>query len=750
MSCPRLVPPAPHVINRLFMDYVHEGKPYGMTFRQYLRAVGYSDPAADIDGMDDGAVAVMPADGPMMVSVPRIMVRGRLRIIVLLVDFPDADGTRPVRQFEDLLFSDRVYPTGSMRDYYREVSGGRVDVSGTVHGWLRLPQRLRDYANGSSGLRGPDPRNARQMALDAVLAARQAGVVFPAELDALGTGTVTGLFIVHAGPGAEVLDRSIAGQFIWSHKWDLATPVRVAPGLFAATYLTVPEDCFVGVCAHELGHLAFQWEDFYDPNGGDDGVQWAGTGAWDLMASGSYNGAGFGTRPAHPMALHKSQHGWVDVLRVNATRRIEIPPYTAAGGAVVRVDGPGYRRDQFLLLENRRRVGFDDALPSEGLLVWRVDLAREQTGPSRPAVQLVQADGRQDLETDLNQGDAGDPFPGSTRLRDVRDTGLVSTSFPGGRRSGVTLSDVTVDPLTGVVAVTITIAPAVPAPAAPATDDRAAASAGEEYAGPPAPLPQVGMVPAEPKQMIPAGLANLMRQPRITPDELEPLVRAVTPTPLDLQRRVLAAEAGAGPMPPAAAAGEAARIFGLGGRFADPSSFDGWWFARYKANFGVAWDKQGEFQGVFDPNVHLLPRGESDYLYTPDRNNPLRFVRSSGEMIQPGNMVTDGGSVPRPAWVIPDIDPLTYIKAYLVHDWDFSRHHCDDGYGRDFDGVNLTLGEGIYTLMRAGEVGTDWRKVELVYQAVSSFVGRAVWDRRWNRPAECPVALPGNDPPGTT
>jgi transposase len=32
-------------------------------------------------------------------------------------------------------------------------------------------------------------------------------------------------------------------------------------------YLTFPEDCKMGVCAHELGHLAFQWEDFYDPNG---------------------------------------------------------------------------------------------------------------------------------------------------------------------------------------------------------------------------------------------------------------------------------------------------------------------------------------------------------------------------------------------------------------------------------------------------------------------------------------------------
>lgn len=750
MSRPRLVPPAPHVVAELFMDYVRNGKPYGMTFRQYLRAVGYSDPAADVDGMDDGAVAVMAAGGPMTVSVPRIPVRGNLRIIVILVDFPDQPGVRSVRQFQDLLFSDRAYPSGSLRDYYREVSGRKVDVTGTVHGWFRLPRPLQYYAAGSSGLRGAYPQNAQGMALDAVLAAQQAGVPFDPALDALRTGTVTALFIVHAGTGAEVLPPSIARGAIWSHKWNLQSPVTVGPGLAAATYLTVPEDCRVGVCAHELGHLAFQWEDFYDPNGGDDGLQWAGSGRWDLMAGGSYNGD-LGTRPAHPMALHKSQHGWVDVETVNDTRRVEIPPFSSAGGKVVRVNSPQFGPTQFLVLENRRRVGFDDGLFGEGLLVWRVDLARDQNAPTRPAVQLVQADGRQDLEADLNQGDSGDPFPGFTRRVSVGDVGLVSTSFPGGPASGVSLSNITVDPASGAVSLTVSIAAGARVPAArAAADARMPYRAGEGPAG--APLRDVGVAaPAEPVRMVSTGLANVLRQPRVSPDELEPLVRAVTPTPLDLQRKVLAAEVGMGTVAQARVAtggpgATAAFLSGLG----DVSSFGSWWFQRYKANFGVQWDMPGRFEGVFDRNVHLTQRDERNYLYTADRSNPLRFIRANGQVIQPGNMITDAGSVPRPAWVIPDINPWTYILAYLVHDWDFLRHHCDDTYARDFDLVNLTLAEGIYTLMQTGVVSTDWRKVELVFQAVSSFVGRGVWDRSWDHVTECPVALPGNDPTNTT
>ena len=55
-------------------------------------------------------------------------------------------------------------------------------------------------------------------------------------------------------------------------------------------------------------------DDFYDANYADDGQYWDGSGAWDLMAGGSYNGAG--ARPAHPAGLHKSQHGWIPIQTI--------------------------------------------------------------------------------------------------------------------------------------------------------------------------------------------------------------------------------------------------------------------------------------------------------------------------------------------------------------------------------------------------------------------------------------------------
>jgi immune inhibitor A len=292
------------------------------------------------------------------------------------------------------------------------------------------------------------------MAEDAVRIAQQFGIPFEPELDALGLNTITALFIIHAGQGAEELHPSISRNHIWSHKWQIPAPIQVGPNLFASTYLTVPHDCKVGVCCHELGHLAFQWQDFYDANGSDDGHEWAGTGDWDLMAGGSWNG--LGTRPAHPAGLHKLQHGWIDVDHIHFAQGapedvpVTLQPYTANSGKVVRVISPHYGNKQYLILENRTRSGFDSQLPGEGLLVWRVDENAEQEAPGSPGLLLVQADGLHELEGNWDQGDTGDPFPGSKLKTSLLPTGQTSTSFPAGS-SHVTLTDITRDPVTGVI-----------------------------------------------------------------------------------------------------------------------------------------------------------------------------------------------------------------------------------------------------------------------------------------------------------
>lgn len=450
------IPPSPDVMRSLFEEFLLVGKPAGLSFEQYLKVIGFSNPANDQHGMDDALdVQVAPASraaGPQLVSVPDRPVVGSLRVMVLLVDFSDRQVTTSVRHYEDLLFSKDSHTTGSMRDYFHEVSLGKVDVTGEVHGWFRMPQRYSYYTNNESGTEWDSyPRNAPRMVEDAVQAALDTGVVFDQDLDNLDNNTVTALFVVHAGIGAET-QPTVAGQNanIWSHKWLLRNSAGVADNLRVTRYLTVPHDARVGVCAHELGHLAFQWEDFYDPDGRENG-EWDGSGDWDLMAGGSYNGNS--NSPAHPMAWHKSQHGWIETQEIRSSTKLTIEPFTATTAKTYKLISSKYTASQALILENRSHFGFDEQLPGEGLLVWRTDQSRKMVAPDKPALQLVQADGLRNLErvNDFNQGDSGDPFPGTSQRSFLADSGNISTSFPGGDDSQIELKNIQRDPATGVI-----------------------------------------------------------------------------------------------------------------------------------------------------------------------------------------------------------------------------------------------------------------------------------------------------------
>jgi hypothetical protein len=127
---------------------------------------------------------------------------------------------------------------------------------------------------------------------------------------------------------------------------------------------------------------------------------------------------------------------------------------------------PAFKPKQYLLLENRKRSGFDFDLPGEGLLVWRVDEDGVQENPNTPGLFLIQADGRNDLTdpTGWNSGDAGDPFPGTAGKKLLKDSGTISTSFPG-KRSGITIKNITRD-VKGVIRLKIEIAGTGPSPVA--------------------------------------------------------------------------------------------------------------------------------------------------------------------------------------------------------------------------------------------------------------------------------------------
>ncbi len=383
-----------------------------------------------VDALPARGAALSPAE-----AVRRRSTTGTLRLLVLLVDFSDNQGTRSQQDFKDMLFSSATYSTGSMRDYYKENSYSQLDLDGDVFGWIRLPQPYSYYVNGGNGTdANAYPHNAQKIVEDALNLAVQQGVDFR-QFDNDGDNYIDGLFVIHAGGGAEAeTDPTKRAKMIWSHQWNIPQPL-VSNGKTAYAYLTVPEDGRVGVFCHEFGHM-LGLPDLYDTSYKSEGV-----GVWCVMGGGSWNNGGL--TPAHFCAWSKARLGWIQPQIVNGTQFLSLNAIEQDRQAIYRLWTNGLTEDEYFLLENRQLTGFDARLPGAGLLIWHIDDARQDnTNPKDYWVGLEEADGNLDLENNNNRGDDGDPYPGSSNNQLFDDTSNPKSIDHGGNSTGVSVSNI--------------------------------------------------------------------------------------------------------------------------------------------------------------------------------------------------------------------------------------------------------------------------------------------------------------------
>ena len=360
-------------------------------------------------------------------------ITGTRRPLVLLVDFTDLPSTRPQAEIGDMLFSSGTYPTGSMRDFYQEASYGTLDVNGTVFptgGWYRAPDLKTHYTDNNFGIYGTYPNNAQKLVEDAIdLADADPSVNF-ADFDADGDGAVDALVVIAAGVGGE---QSLNTSDFWSHKRDISSP-KTVNGVQVHKFFIAPENGRVGVMAHELGHLLMGWPDLYDTD-----YSSRGTGKWDLMAGGSWNGSPRGDTPAHPVAYLKARAGWVNPVTIfDASQTASIPPY-ATNDKVYKLPIGSSTSKEYFLLSNRQKTGFDTDMPGDGLIIEHVDENQaNNTDESHYLVDVEQSDGNRDLNNDTNSGDATDPYPSP-----ATDT-FTGTSTPNSNSYGGASSNVAV------------------------------------------------------------------------------------------------------------------------------------------------------------------------------------------------------------------------------------------------------------------------------------------------------------------
>jgi M6 family metalloprotease-like protein len=296
--------------------------------------------------------AFLAANGPQALSaMPQdYAVTGTLAVPVLLCEYANRPGPFDATTIQNKLFDG---PSGTVTDYWSEVSYGMLNMTGTVYDWVTLAYEDA-YYEGGPGCNGTCLSAPLGEMLFEVLSGHDPAVDFsqydndgPDGIPNSGDddGFVDFVAIVHSEYGGECGSTNN----MWSHEFYYAgahqsgqpyeTDDPAAGGGFIKINeyamepaLNCPPDnatlIDIGVFCHEFGH-AMGLPDLYDWNyGGGSGI-----GEWGIMGSGNWNEP---TSPAHPCAWTRMQLGWITPTDVDWNGSLQSIDAIATSGEVYR------------------------------------------------------------------------------------------------------------------------------------------------------------------------------------------------------------------------------------------------------------------------------------------------------------------------------------------------------------------------------------------------------------------------------
>jgi M6 family metalloprotease-like protein len=344
---------------------------------------------------------VLAAAEGIMLAPPSRPTVGTFVGLTLLIDFADYPATiarEEVERFCNQPGYNGYGNNGSVRDYFYDVSDGKLEYTNFVAPYYRARHNRGYYTDET--VRYPDRaiELIREALDDLVANGFDASVLTSDDKD-----FVYALNVFYAGTR-----NNNWSQGLWPHASYISRDgYRLAPGKIAHDYqiTDMGDELSLGTFCHEDGHLICDFPDLYDY--GDDGVKSHGTGIFCLMCAG---GSGAGNKnPAQVCAYLKHAAGWTSDLADLVPGTITL----AAGSnqfAWLRKDA-----NEYFIVENRNAAGRDAVLGTSGLAVWHVDERgsnENQRGSpsSHYECALIQADGLRELERGIDWGDGNDLF----------------------------------------------------------------------------------------------------------------------------------------------------------------------------------------------------------------------------------------------------------------------------------------------------------------------------------------------------
>lgn len=391
--------------------------------------------------------------------------QGTKKGLIILVQFTDSkfksghDVALYKRIANEANYSDNNF-RGSIKDYFKAQSHGLFELDFDVAGICQLQHTYAYYGKNSND----NDVRAGQMVAEACLWAHEHGTDF-SKYDWDGDGEVDQVFVLYAGHGEASYDKD--PDTIWPHMHYLSASdygkSLSLDGVTVDTYACSSElngdgnlDG-IGTFCHEFSHC-MGFPDLYDTSY----AGWFGMGDFDLMCSGSYNGDS--KCPAGYSAYEKAECGWLtlkDMTNIEQeTSIVGVQPMSADGDAYI-IKNKGHE-DEYYILENRQKTGWDSYLPASGLMITHVDYDADIWDWNMPNTSGKYEDANGNTKTNDHQrltifragkstdeyGDASDLYPyGSnnslTKTSSPAST-LYNTNSDGSKCMHVAITDIAI------------------------------------------------------------------------------------------------------------------------------------------------------------------------------------------------------------------------------------------------------------------------------------------------------------------
>lgn len=361
-----------------------------------------------------------PLPTPAKFPNAKFPTEGTVRSLVILVNYTDVKFKLSDphdyfdRHWNEPGFKDDK-ATGSVRDYFVDQSLGKFRPQFDVYGPVELPNNQAYYGRNVNGV----DEKAHEMALHAckLLDDDVDFSVYDTDRD----GQIDNVYIIYAG---EAESSTGGANSVWPHSFTIDDTgikynqifdgVKLNPYACSSEMGDRKSPSGIGTPCHELSHV-LGLPDLYDTV---DSYNPETPTYWSVLDQACYNNDA--RTPLGYGLFERYALGWVTPKMITGPENVRLEHVATGDGAII----PTLSANEYFILENRQKKGWDAQAPATGMLVWHIHYQPRiwtyntvNNDRDHQCVDLIEADCS--VGTVYKPDPQGDTFPGTTQKTEL-------------------------------------------------------------------------------------------------------------------------------------------------------------------------------------------------------------------------------------------------------------------------------------------------------------------------------------------